>query len=86
MHVVIVGTGKVIYHNLIFGSLEAAKNYLRMRESKLKFREFTPDPKHVGFKKILCAWSEPAFGRKYFFLSLELHHSAKEQTTEDEHS
>lgn len=86
MHVVIVATGKVIYNNLIFGSLEAAKNYLRMREPKLKFREFTPNPKHVGFKKILCAWSEPAFGRKYFFLSLDLHHSAKEQTPEDEHS
>ena len=79
MHVVIVGTGKVIYHNLIFGSLDAAKNYLRMREPKLKFNEFTPNPKHVGFKKILCAWRESAFGKSFYFLSLELHHSAKEQ-------
>jgi hypothetical protein len=86
MHVVIVGTGKLIYNNLIFGSLEAAKNYLRMREPKLKFTEFTPEPKHVGFKRVLCAWREPAFGRKYYFLSLDLHHSAKDQISEDGHS
>lgn len=86
MHVVIVGTGKVIYNNLIFGSLDAAKNYLRMREPTIKFKEFTPDPKHVGFKKILCAWNESTFGRKFFFLSLELHHSAKDQVPKDENS
>lgn len=72
--IVIQGPGGMIYHNLIFGDLDVAKNYLRMRESHTKFQEFTPAVTVIGFKKIRLAWKD-SYGRKYFFLRLNLHHS-----------